>query len=91
VLQYIVGCEKINTKKFFFILRYSFVHLHGFLQKIYIYLVPLPYLAIILGWMVAEMGRQPYIIYGFMEVSEGISDVPVSQVWFSLISLQSFM
>ena len=60
------------------------------LQKIYIYLVPLPYLAIILGWMVAEMGRQPYIIYGFMEVSEGISDVPVSQVWFSLISITVF-
>ena len=60
------------------------------LQKIYIYLVPLPYLAITLGWMVAEMGRQPYIIYGFMEVSEGISDVPVSQVWFSLISITVF-
>jgi len=40
--------------------------------------------------MVAEMGRQPYIIYGFMEVSEGISDVPVSQVWFSLISITVF-
>ncbi len=60
------------------------------LQKIYIYLVPLPYLAITFGWMVAEMGRQPYIIYGFMEVSEGISDVPVSQVWFSLISITVF-
>ena len=57
------------------------------LQKIYIWLVPLPYLAIIAGWMVTEMGRQPYIIYNIMEVSEGISDVPVAQIWFSLISI----
>lgn len=57
------------------------------LQKIFIWLVPLPYIAISAGWMVTEMGRQPYIIYNIMEVSEGISDVPVSQIWFSLISL----
>lgn len=57
------------------------------LQKIYIYLVPLPYIAISAGWMVTEMGRQPYIIYDIMEVSEGISIVPVSQIWFSLISI----
>ena len=57
------------------------------LHKIYIWLVPLPYLAIIFGWMVTEMGRQPWIIYQIMEVSEGISDVPVSQIWFSIISI----
>lgn len=60
------------------------------LHKIFIYLVPFPYLAIMAGWMVAEMGRQPYIIYNIMEVSEGISDVPASQVWFSLISITVF-
>jgi cytochrome d ubiquinol oxidase subunit I len=57
------------------------------LHKIYIWLVPLPYLAILFGWMVTEMGRQPWIIYNIMKVSEGISIVPVSQVWFSIISL----
>ena len=57
------------------------------LQKYYMYLVPLPYIAIIAGWMVTEMGRQPWIIYGEMYVSEGISDVPVEQIWFSVISI----
>jgi cytochrome d ubiquinol oxidase subunit I len=57
------------------------------LHKIYIWLVPLPYLAIIFGWMVTEFGRQPWIIYQIMEVSEGISDVPVEQIWFSIISI----
>lgn len=60
------------------------------LQKIYMYLVPLPYLAITAGWMVTEMGRQPYIIYDIMYVSEGISNVPVSQIWFSVISITIF-
>ena len=60
------------------------------LQKYYIYLVPLPYIAILTGWMVAEMGRQPWIIFEYMTVSEGISDVPVSQIWFSLIALTLF-
>ena len=57
------------------------------LQNIYIWLVPLPYLAIIFGWMVTEFGRQPWIIYKIMRVSEGISIVPVEQIWFSLISI----
>jgi len=60
------------------------------LHKLYIWLVPLPYLAIITGWMVTEMGRQPWIIYNIMRVSEGVSDVPVSQVWFSIISITVF-
>lgn len=60
------------------------------LHKIYIWLVPLPYIAIMTGWMVTEMGRQPWIIYDVMLVSEGVSDVPVSQVWFSIISIVIF-
>ena len=42
------------------------------------------------GWMVTEMGRQPWIVYNIMTVSEGISDVPVEQIWFSLISITIF-
>lgn len=57
------------------------------LQKYFIYLVPLPYIAIMSGWMVTEMGRQPWIIYDEMYVSQGISDVPAEQIWFSIISL----
>ena len=60
------------------------------LQKYYMYLVPLPYIAIITGWMVTEMGRQPWIIYDIMRVSDGISNVPVEQVWFSVIAITIF-
>jgi len=60
------------------------------LKKITLFMIPLPYIAIITGWMVTEMGRQPWIIYNMMKVSEGISSVPVSQVWFSIILLVVF-
>lgn len=60
------------------------------LQKIFVKLVPLPYIAIIAGWMVTELGRQPWIIYGVMQTSNGVSDVPVQQVWFSIITIVIF-
>ena len=45
----------------------------------------MPYLAIELGWIVTEMGRQPWIVYGLMRTSEGVSkSVSPGQVWFSL-------
>jgi cytochrome d ubiquinol oxidase subunit I len=36
-------------------------------------LVPFPYIATIMGWMTAEIGRQPWVIYGLMRTSEGSS------------------
>lgn len=37
------------------------------------FLVPFPYIANITGWYVAELGRQPYLVYGLLKTSEGIS------------------
>jgi cytochrome d ubiquinol oxidase subunit I len=37
--------------------------------------LPLPTIAIQLGWMAAEVGRQPWIVYGLMRTREGISKV----------------
>jgi cytochrome d ubiquinol oxidase subunit I len=36
---------------------------------------PFPYLANTLGWMTAELGRQPWLIYGLFHTSEGYSKV----------------
>ena len=35
---------------------------------------PLPYIANTAGWMTAEIGRQPWLIYGLMRTSEGFSN-----------------
>ena len=51
-----------------------------------LYSLPLPYLANFLGWVVAEVGRQPWIVYGIMKTSDGVSkSVSLSQVVGSLI------
>lgn len=34
---------------------------------------PLPYIANTAGWMTAEIGRQPWVVYGLMRTSEGYS------------------
>jgi cytochrome d ubiquinol oxidase subunit I len=47
---------------------------------------PLPYIANTAGWMTAELGRQPWLIYGLMRTSEGYSDmVSVGNGLFTLL------
>lgn len=58
--------------------------------KLVLYSVLLPYLAINTGWMVAEAGRQPWVVYGLMKTAEGVSPIAVSQVIFSLATLVIF-
>lgn len=36
-------------------------------------MLPFPYIANTAGWMAAELGRQPWVIYGLMRTSEGAS------------------
>ena len=48
--------------------------------------VPLPYIANTAGWMTAELGRQPWLIYGLMRTSRGVSPmVGAGNVWFTLL------
>jgi len=49
-------------------------------------MIPLPYLANQLGWLVAEVGRQPWIVYGVLKTSAAVSkSVCMSQILTSLI------
>jgi cytochrome d ubiquinol oxidase subunit I len=41
--------------------------------KVMLYSIPLSYIAIQVGWLVTEMGRQPWIVYGLMKTSDGVS------------------
>jgi cytochrome d ubiquinol oxidase subunit I len=54
--------------------------------KIMLFAIPLPYIAGELGWVVAEVGRQPWIVYGVLKTTDAVSKaVSVSQVMLSLI------
>ncbi len=36
--------------------------------------LPFPYIATAAGWITAELGRQPWLIYGLLRTHEGTSD-----------------
>ena len=50
---------------------------------------PFPYIANTAGWMTAELGRQPWLIYGVMRTSEGMS--PYVSAGNALFTLIGFM
>lgn len=54
--------------------------------KLMLLSIPLPYMACELGWVVAEVGRQPWIVYGLMKTSDAASPIATSQVLTSLIA-----
>ncbi|MFA4902696.1 MAG: cytochrome ubiquinol oxidase subunit I [Desulfobaccales bacterium] len=54
--------------------------------KLMLYAIPLPYIALQAGWIVAEVGRQPWIVYGLMRTSDAVSPIAASQVWVSLVA-----
>lgn len=51
--------------------------------------VPLPYIANTAGWMTAELGRQPWLIYGVMRTVQGVS--PRVSAGNALFTLLGFM
>jgi len=48
--------------------------------------IPLPYIACEAGWILAEVGRQPWIVYGLMKTADAVSPVSASQVFISFIA-----
>jgi cytochrome d ubiquinol oxidase subunit I len=56
------------------------------LLKLMLLSIPLPYIAVEAGWVLAEVGRQPWIVYGVMRTSQAASPVAGSQVLVSLVA-----
>jgi cytochrome bd ubiquinol oxidase subunit I len=48
--------------------------------------LPLPFIANTAGWITAEVGRQPWLIYGMMRTRAGVSPlVSAGSAWFTLL------
>jgi cytochrome d ubiquinol oxidase subunit I len=52
------------------------------------WIIALPYIANVSGWVLTEMGRQPWIVQGLLRVEDGVS--PNLTPWQVLISLISY-
>lgn len=56
------------------------------LLQVFVWAVILPQIANQVGWFAAEMGRQPWVVYGLLRTSDALSKVvTANQVLFSLI------
>ena len=54
--------------------------------RMFIWLIPLPYIANTTGWLLTEFGRFPWIVYGLMKIADGVSiTVPSWSVAMTLI------
>ncbi|MFQ3596253.1 MAG: cytochrome ubiquinol oxidase subunit I, partial [Sphingomonadaceae bacterium] len=49
--------------------------------KLAVVLIPLPWLASQAGWLVAELGRQPWVVEGALPTFLGVSSITLPQIW----------
>lgn len=50
------------------------------------WVIPVPYIIIMIGWTLAEVGRQPWIVYRLQATVQAVSPVPASSVATSLVA-----
>jgi cytochrome d ubiquinol oxidase subunit I len=55
--------------------------------KTLVWLTPVGFIAVEAGWIVTEVGRQPWIIYGIMKTSDAVTPMPGIQYPFYLITV----
>ncbi|KHK91132.1 cytochrome ubiquinol oxidase subunit I [Novosphingobium malaysiense] len=53
--------------------------------RIAVAIIPLPWLAIEGGWVLAEIGRQPWAVEGVLPTFLGASSLTISQIWTTII------
>ncbi len=69
----------------FFLLRKQLERMRWLLWLLML-AMPFPYIANEAGWVVTEVGRQPWIVYGLMKTGEGIStNVAAGETVFTLV------
>jgi len=75
-LAFILACQRDLERRWFL--------------RLALWSLPLPWLAAEFGWIVAEYGRQPWIIDGVLPTFLAASNEPAANVWFSLCGFVLF-
>ena len=74
---------------FYLASRHRFEQHPWFLRLAFLSL-PLPWIAVELGWIVAEYGRQPWVVDGVLPTFLGVSRTSAGNVWASLLGFVVF-
>lgn len=73
------------TATFFWLSARRRLDAHPWLLRIAVFSIPLPFIAIEMGWVVAEVGRQPWIIEGVLPTAAAVSSLGASTVLMTII------
>lgn len=74
-----------------FFIRKGNIQDKSWFLKVLLFSIPLPYIAGELGWIVAEVGRQPWIVYGLMKTADAVSkNLSSAHVVLSLVGFVAF-
>jgi len=52
--------------------------------------IPLPYIAVECGWIVREVGRQPWVVYGLLRTEHAASSIPATAISGSMLMFATF-
>jgi cytochrome d ubiquinol oxidase subunit I len=80
VFQIMVGIGAflagLSALYFLFVMKNPRLLFHSLYLKGLAFAIPLGFIAVEAGWVVTEVGRQPWIIYQVMKVSEAVTPMP---------------
>lgn len=66
------------------------LHKHRWFLRWALWSIPLPYIAAECGWILAENGRQPWVVHFFLPTSMGVSSISNDMAMWSLIAFVVF-
>jgi len=91
-LMILIGLTLIGISVFgVFLLWRGRLFQNVFMLKIFLFSVLLPQIANQLGWFAAEVGRQPWIVYGLLRTSEGLSKTVKAHMIMSSLIMFTFV
>jgi len=79
----------IFAASFYFIIKRS-MEKQTWLLRLALYAIPAPWIAAEMGWIVAEMGRQPWTISGILPTHLSTSSLTAGNLYFSLAGFIGF-
>ncbi|MFN7173492.1 MAG: cytochrome ubiquinol oxidase subunit I, partial [Thermaurantiacus tibetensis] len=53
--------------------------------KLAVAIIPLPWIASQAGWLVAELGRQPWVVEGQLPTFLAASSISLAQIWTTIV------
>lgn len=56
-----------------------------FWHRVYVWTIPLPFVVVICGWLIREVGRQPWLVFGELTVADAVAPNSTGRVLTSLI------